>query len=303
MRVPVPMRQRPLFEVGAAIRPESCVEVGDGGWAPLRHVASNTLLAHLDNLEPATAELDVYLAGDEPLPVALGEAFGPGSPDISVEQFSRQPEQRERLAAFMKADELPTAAALTGAPFVTRLRARVDDKGAFSTFHLLLGGIPSFVIARGLVDAPAGPRARLCGVSPEPLRPPAEGGKTEVVLGPGGDVYFGRGWGPALPAAFGFQREVGGREAELLLPLDVPAALDVLMGVEGRTSAGTAELLVNGSSLGSRRYPLGWSTVAWPSASAVWVAGVNHVVLRVQAATRPFVRRIELAGADAGSAR
>ena len=49
------------------------------------------------------------------------------------------------------------------------------------------------------------------------------------------------------------------------------------MGVEGTTTAGTAELIVNGSSLGSRRYPVGWTTVTWPSASTVWHAGVNRV--------------------------
>ena len=116
-------------------------------------------------------------------------------------------------------------------------------------------------------------------------------------------MYFGRGWGRRPAAAFGFRREVSGREAELLLPLEAPAALDVVMGIEGTTSAGTAELIVNGSSVGSQRYPLGWSTVAWSSPSAVWVAGVNRVVLRVQAATRPLVRRIELARADPGSVR
>ena len=84
MRVPLPMRGRPLFEVGAAIPPESCVEVGHGEWSALVPVTSNTLLAHLDNRNPATAELDVYLASSEPLPVALGETLGTGTPEISV---------------------------------------------------------------------------------------------------------------------------------------------------------------------------------------------------------------------------
>ena len=171
MRVPVEMRPRPLFEVGAAIAPESCAEVGHGEWAPLLHATSSTLLAHLDNLRPATAELDVYVAAGEPLPVALGATFGPGTPVLSVEQFGWQPEQRERLAARLKADGLPMAGAFTNTRFATRLRVRVDDKGAFSTFFLLLGGIPQFVIGRGFVDAPARPRARLCGVLPAPLRP------------------------------------------------------------------------------------------------------------------------------------
>ena len=303
MRVPVEMRPRPLFEVGAAIAPESCAEVGHGEWAPLLHATSSTLLAHLDNLRPATAELDVYVAAGEPLPVALGATFGPGTPVLSVEQFGWQPEQRERLAARLKADGLPMAGAFTNTRFATRLRVRVDDKGAFSTFFLLLGGIPQFVIGRGFVDAPARPRARLCGVLPAPLRLPDEGSNTEVYLGPGGDVYFGRGWGRALPTPAGNKREVTGQEAELLLPLEAAAALDVVMGVEGTTTAGTAELIVNGSSLGSRRYPVGWTTVTWPSASTVWHAGVNRVVLRVHAGTPLLVRRIELARADPGSVR
>ena len=303
MRVPVQMRGRPLFEVGAAIPPESCVEAEDGEWAPLRRVTSNTLLAHLDNRNPATAELHLYLASGEPLPVALGETFGPGTPDISVEQFSQQHTQRERLAARMKDDGVPAAAALTSAPFVARVRVRVDDRGAASTFQLLLGGIPSFVAGRGRVDALGATRARLCSISPEPLRFSAETGRVEVYLGPGGDIYFGRGWGRTLPMVFGFEREVPAGDAELLLPLEAPAALEVAIRVGGAAGGGTAELIVNGSSLGSRTYPAGWSTVTWTSPGAAWRTGINRVVLRVQGVALPRVRRIELARAGDGSVR
>ncbi len=300
MRVPVPMRRRPLFEVGVPIPPESCVEVGRGEWAPLGRTTSNTLLARLDNRNPATAELDVYLASGEPLPIALGEAFGAGTPDISVEQFSRQPPQQDRLAARMRADGLAGAAALTSAPFVARVRVRVNDQGQYSAFQLLLGGVPDFVVSRGLVDAPAGPRATLCDLPMEPLTFSAGNERADVYLGPGGDVYFGRGWGRTLPVPFGYRRQVTGPEAELLLPLEASAALQVVIRLEGTTSAGTVELVVNGSSLGSRRYPLGWSTVTWPAPGAVWRAGVNRAVLRVQGAALPRVRRIELALAAPG---
>jgi hypothetical protein len=303
MRVPVRMRCRPLVEVSAAIPPESCVEVGDETWAPLGPVASTTLVARLDRHEPATAELNLYLASGEPLAVALGEAFGPGTPEISVEQFGQQHEQREGLAARMKEDAVPLAPALTQAPFATRVRVKVDDRGASSTFRLLLGGIPSFVTSRGRAGAPAATRARLCEIPPQPLRFSAETGRAEVYLGPGGDVYFGRGWGRTLPMMFGFERKVTGREAELLVPLESPAALDVMMLLDGMTGGGTAELIVNGSSLGPRPYPIGWSTAVWPSPRAAWRAGVNRVVLRVQGAALPRVRRIELALADAGSVR
>jgi MFS family permease len=303
MRVPVQMRRRPLVEVGAAIPPESCVEVGDGAWAPLGRVSSNTLVARLDDHEPGTAELNLYLASGEPLAVALGDAFGPGTPEISVERFGQPQPQRERLAARMKEDGVPAAEALTQAPFATRVRVQVDDRGAPITFQLLLGGIPSFVTSRGRVDAPAATRGRLCEVPPQPLRFSAETGRAEVYLGPGGDVYFGRGWGRTLPMMFGFDRKVTGREAELLVPLESPAALDVMMFLDGMTGGGTAELIVNGSSLGQRPYPIGWSTVAWPSPRAAWVAGVNRVVLRVHGGALPRVRRIELAFSAPGSDR
>jgi MFS family permease len=303
MRVPVPMRRRPLFEVGDRIPADSCVDVGHGEWAPIGHATGNTLLAHLDNRNPATAELDVYLASGEPLPVALGEALGPGTPEISVEQFGQQRTQRERLATRMKEDGLPAAAALASAPFVARVHVRVDDRGASSTFQLLLGGIPSFVAGRGRVDAPAAARARLCSISPEPLRFSAETGRAEVYLGPGGDVYFGRGWGRTLPTVFGFEREVTAGDAELLLPLEAPAALDVAVRLGRTAGGGTAELIVNGSSLGSRPYPEGLNTVTWASPGAAWRTGVNRVVLRVQGAALPRVRRIELALADAGSGK
>jgi hypothetical protein len=303
MRVPVQMRGRPLFEVGAAIPPESCVEVGHGEWAPLGPVTSTTLAARLDSHGPARAELNLYLASGEPLIIALGEAFGPAMPELSVEQFSQQPTQRERLAARMKDDGLTPAAALTSAPFVARVRVDVDPRGASAAFQLLLGGIPSFVTGRGRVGAPSAARARLCSISPEPLRFSAETGRTEVYFGPGGDAYFGRGWGRTLPMMFGFERRVTGREAELLVPLESPAALDVVMVLDGMTGGGTAELVVNGSSLGQRPYPIGWSTVAWPSSRAAWVAGVNRVVLRVQGEALPRVRRVELARADSGSVR
>jgi MFS family permease len=303
MRVPVPMRRRPLFEVSAAIPPESCVAVGHGEWAPIAHATGNTLMAHLDNRSAATAELDVYLASGEPLPVALGEVFGVGTPTIAVEQFSLQPPQRERLAARMKEDGMPAAAALTKVPFVARVHVRVDDKGTSSTFQLLLGGSPSFVAGRGRVDAPAAARARLCSISPAPLRFSVETGRAEVYLGPGGDVYFGRGWGRTLPMVFGFEREVVAGDAELLLPLEAPAALDVAIRLGGAADGGTAELIVNGSSMGSRPYQAGWSTVTWASPGTAWRTGVNRVVLRVQSAALPHVRRIELAWAEAGSVR
>jgi hypothetical protein len=203
----------------------------------------------------------------------------------------------------MKEDAVPLAPALTQAPFATRVRVKVDDRGASSTFRLLLGGIPSFVTSRGRAGAPAATRARLCEIPPQPLRFSAETGRAEVYLGPGGDVYFGRGWGRTLPMMFGFERKVTGREAELLVPLESPAALDVMMLLDGMTGGGTAELIVNGSSLGPRPYPIGWSTAVWPSPRAAWRAGVNRVVLRVQGAALPRVRRIELALADAGSVR
>ena len=303
MRVPVPMRRRPLFEVGAAIPPECCVEVGHGEWVPLGHTTGNTLLAHLDNPNHAAAGLDVYMASSEPLPVALGEALGPGTPDMSVEQFSQEPSQRERLAARMNEDGVPPAEALTSAAFVVRVRVRVDDRGAFSTFPLLLGGVPSFVSGRGRVDVPVAARARLCEVPPQPLRFSTETGAAEVYLGPGGDAYFGRGWDRALPVPFGFRRQVTDREAELLLPLEAPAQLDVAIRLDGTTSAGTAGLIVNGSSLGSKRYPVGWSTVTWPAPRTVWRAGVNRVVLRIQSAALPIVRRIDVSVADAGSGK
>jgi hypothetical protein len=303
MRVPVQMRRRPLFEVGAAIPMESCVETGHGEWAPLEQVTSHALVARLDYHETAAAELNLYLASDEPLAVALGETFGPGVPEISAEQFGQQREQRERLAARVKEDGFPMAPALMSAPFATRIRVRVDGRGAFSTFQVLLGAIPSFVAGRGLVDAPAAGRARLCEISPQPLRFSAETGRTEVHPGPGSDVYFGRGWGRTLPMVFGFEREVTGKEAELLLPLESPAALDVAMCLDGTTSGGTAELVVNGSSLGPRPYSIGWSTVSWPSSGEVWLAGVNRVALRVRGEALPRVRRIELAPAGPSTPR
>ena len=303
MRVPFPMRRRLLFEVGVRIPSDSCIDIGHGEWAVIGQATANTLLAHLDNRNPATAELDVYVASGEPLPVALGEALGPGTPDISVEQFSLQQPERDRLAARMKEDGLPAAEALTSAPFVARVHVRVDDRGASSTFQLLLGGVPSFVAGRGRVDAPAAARARLCSISPEPLRFSAGSGRTEVYLGPGGDVFFGRGWGRALPMMFGFEREVLAGDAELLLPLEAPAALEVAIRVGGTAGGGTAELIVNGSSMGSRPYPAGWSTVTWASPGAAWLSGVNRAVLRVQGDALPRVRRIGLARADAGLVR
>jgi hypothetical protein len=301
MRVPVQMQLRPLFEVGAAIPPESCVEVERGEWAPLPHLTTNTLVARVDYDEPAAAELNMYLASGEPLAVALGETFGNGMPEISVEQFSQQRDERERLASRMKADGLPAAGALTTASFATRVRVRVDGRGPFSAFHVLLGGIPSFVATRGSVDSPATARARLCELPLQPLKAPAEASRTEVYLGPGGDVYFGRGWGRALPTRFGYKRKVTAREAELLLPLEAPAALEVVVGLEGTSGAGTVELVVNGSDLGSRRYPAGYSTAAWPSPGSGWLAGVNHAVLRIRGDAPPVVRRIELAPPDPGS--
>jgi len=300
MRVPVPMWQRPLFEVGAAFRPESCVEVRDGAWAPLRRVTGNTLMARLDNREPAMAELNLYLASGEPLRVALGEVLGAGTPAIAVEHFDLQQSQGERLAVRMKKDRVPVAAALTSAPFVARVGVRVDDGGASSTFQLLLGGIPSFVAGRGLVDAPAAARASLCSSPPKPLRFSAMAGSAEVYLGPGGDVYFGRGWGGALPTAFGFERRVLAGDAELLLPLEAPTALEVAVRLGGTAGGGTAELVVNGLSLGSKPYPAGWNTLTWASPQAAWRAGLNRVVLRVQGAELPRVRRAGLALSASG---
>ena len=293
MRVPVNMRRRPLFEVSAEIPPEACVAVGHGEWAPIAHATGNTLVAHLDNRNPATAEMDVYLSSGEQLAVALGESLGAGTPTVSVEQF-RLPQQRERLAARMKEDAVPAAQALTDSPFVARVRARVDDRGASSTFQLLLRGIPWFVAGRGRVDVRAAARARLCSISPAPLTFSAETGTSEVYLGPGGDVYFGRGWARSLPMVFGFEREIASDTAELLLPLETPADLNVAIRLGGTADGGTAELLVNGSSMGSRPYPAGWNTVTWASPGAAWRTGVNRVVLRAQGAALPRVRRVEL---------
>ena len=124
-----------------------------------------------------------------------------------------------------------------------------------------------------------------------------------MYLGPGGDVDFGRGWGRTLPMVFGFEREVAAGDAELLLPLEAPAALDVAIRLGGTAGGGTAELIVNGSSMGARPYPAGWNTVTWASPGAAWRNGANRVVLRVKGAALPRVRRIELAGAEAGSGK
>ena len=116
-------------------------------------------------------------------------------------------------------------------------------------------------------------------------------------------MYFGRGWGRTLPMVFGFEREVPAGDAELLLPLEAPAALEVAIRLGGAAGGGTAELIVNGSSLGSRTYPAGWSSVTWTSPGAAWRTGVNRVVLRVQGVALPRVRRIELALSGPGAVR
>ena len=294
MRVPLDMRPRALYAVEGPIPAESCIELGQGDWRALGSTGAITLIAHVDNRRPAMAGLDAYFASGAPLPVALGSFAGTGTPELAVEQFGPQPAERERLAARLAADRAPATAAITTARFVTRVGVRVNDNGDYSTFELRLNGVPAGGVGRGLVDVPAAQRVTLCGPPPEPLKPAAQAGSTELYLGPGGDLHFGRGWGRTHQTTFGFARDLAADEAELLLPLEAPAGLGVSVRLGGTADAGTAELLVNGSSQGSQRYAAGWNTLAWSSQRAPWAAGLNRVLLRVQSATRPQVRRIEL---------
>ena len=301
MRVPMNMRPRPLYEIEGPIPPESCAELGQGEWRPLGFTAVNALVGYLDNRGPATAGLEAYFASGEPLTVTLEELSGTGTPELSLEQFGPQQESRERLATRMRKDGVPETAAFAAALFVTRIQVRVDDKGDYNAFELRLNSVPGAGVGRGIVDAPAGPRARLCGPPPEPLRLTAEAGRTDVYMGPGGDLYFARGWGKTRQTSFGFERDLASDAAELLLPLESPAGLDLSIRIGGTADAGTVELVVNGSSQGSRTYAAGWNTLAWACRSAPWTAGINRVVLRVRGNTLPHVRRVELALPGAGS--
>jgi len=86
----------------------------------------------------------------------------------------------------------------------------------------------------------------------------------------------------------------------LLLPLEEPTALEVAIRLGVTTGGGTAELIVNGLSLGSKPYPPGWNTITWASPQAAWRSGLNRVVLRVQGAALPRVRRAGLALSASG---
>jgi len=300
MRVPVHMRERPLFEVTDAIPPDSCTEVGSGAWVPLKQTGAHVLLGYLDNREPATAALDVYLASGLPLPVKIGDLSGTGVPELSLEWFAKGSEGSAALAARLREDGATGEPALMAAPVVTRVHVSVQDEGAFSAFRLLLGGEPTHAMARGLVDAPAEPRATVCVPPVATLDIPGGWPGADIYLGPGGEEHFGRGWGRATAMSFGYERSLSALEAELLLPLANPQALDVGIRIGGATGEGSAELLVNGASLGNQPFSSAWTTVRWAAPAAAWTIGLNRVTLRVTprvaGGALPRVRRITLTG-------
>ena len=173
----------------------------------------------------------------------------------------------------------------------------------FSVFDLLLGGVPSWVIARARVDVPEASRAIVCAPPAEPLSLSASLPTTAVYLGPGGDKYFGGGWGRVWPTAFGFERELSDPEAELMLPLGKPSPVAVGIRLGGAADGGTAELLVNGQSLGTRPYATAWNTLDWATPAAAWIDGLNRVTLRIKGGALPRVRRITLAPPEAALLR
>ncbi len=303
MRVPMQMGRRPLFEVGEAIRPESCAEVGRGNWVSLKQVKGTVLSGYLDNRRPALAGLDLYVASTAPLRIRLGEYSGTGTPGILTEQFRRESDGGNGLAARLLQDHVPPVEALLLARAVARVAVTVNDKGQFSVFDLLLGGVPSWVIARGRVDVPEAPHAIVCAPPAEPLSLSASLPTTAVYLGPGGDKYFGGGWGRVWPTAFGFERELSDPEAELVLPLGKPSPVAVSIRLGGAADGGTAELLVNGQSLGTRPYATAWNTLDWATPAAAWIDGLNRVTMRIKGGALPRVRRISLVPPEAALLR
>ena len=112
----------------------------------------------------------------------------------------RQPPQRERLAARMRADGLAGGRGAHECPVRRAGRVRVDDGGASSAFHCCSAGFPRSSSAAAAWTLRTRPRARLCEIAagtPEVLgRRPAGPTCTwaRVVTS-----YFGRGWGRTLP--------------------------------------------------------------------------------------------------------
>jgi hypothetical protein len=303
MRVPMQTGRRPLFEVGEAIRPESCAEVGRGDWVSLKQVEGTVLSGYLDNRRPALAGLDLYVASTAPLRIRLGDYSGTGTPGILTEQLRRESDGGNGLAARLLQDHVPPVEALLSARVVARVAVTVNDKGQFSVFDLLLGGVPSWVIARGRVDVPEAPRAIVCAPPAEPLNHSVGLSDTRVYLGPGGDSYFGWGWGHIWPTAFGYERELSDPEADLVLPLEKPSPVAVSIRLGGAADGGTAELLVNGQSLGTHPYSTAWNTLDWATPAAAWIDGLNRVTLRIRGGALPRVRRISLASLQFDPAR
>jgi len=143
----------------------------------------------------------------------------------------------------------------------------------------------------------------VCALPLEPLEIPDTRPETTVYLGPGGDRFFGRGWGRMRATVVGVERELAAPDAELLIPLASPAGLTVRIRLGVTTGGGTADVLVNGRSLGPRPYSQGWTTLSWEAPAEAWIDGLNRVVLHVTGGSLPSVRRIDLARPEPDTAR
>ena len=278
---PIDMSPMPLFRLANWT---DCVPVGNLGWQDVTSATADARLTlRVDNYRAFTSEAVFYVAGASDRPVTYVSSHGPAIPALGVDRFRvAVSADRLRLEEQLQRDDVPDAARLLAQPVVQRVVVRVNDDGEFSQTMLGLAmPAPAVSLARVTVDLDNARRATVCGWAGRTWF--ASGSTEDVPMGTSGEMYFGRGWGPPASDAGGDLRWLSDTSADLVAPLERPAALRVR--VRARPSDGPAVraigLSVNGQPLQTFPIASEWTVYEWDVEAGLVASSLNQIRLDI----------------------
>ncbi|MCX6539692.1 MAG: DUF2723 domain-containing protein [Acidobacteria bacterium] len=165
LRVPIDMRQLPLYRMTFAGR---CEDVGNTGWKDVSlPLGSGATIARIDNYRAFDASMVIYAASEDAFSPAVTSTAGTGQPRVVTDVYDTA-DRAQAAALTRRFAEDGIGADMWRRPErrVVRISIAVNDGGDYSTTTLNLGRKLLFGLARATVDLNNPRRATLCSVPP-----------------------------------------------------------------------------------------------------------------------------------------
>jgi Protein O-mannosyl-transferase TMEM260-like len=274
------------FPFHRLVAPRQCVEAGGGAWVEATEAAERgRLRLRVDDFETYEARVVLWLGSGGALAPRVSQRLGTGAPSFTVDSFAPE-ESGLREAAAGDAFDIVH---LAGAPHLTRVELRVNDRGDFATLAVDLHGLPGAAWVRADVDRKSPVRALACAATPGDLDLFGPGTLPRVGFGfgPALEPLLAGGWNDAEPGGF---RWSSSREALLLLPLASVAPTRVRVRARPLALRGPPmqlRLAVGGTETAPVTLRPGWGYYEWELPAAAWRVGTNLLAFRSSAAAAP----------------